>query len=408
VFRQLATWFEVQIGPTPTLPQFLTTQEQAANIVLDLHPMELSRFLEEAWNARANPAQTPVPAAPASLLGQEGDSGLARRLLSVPIDIYPFSGFVPAVWDHLIYAYVIENTRIYEIFRKVLFEYLHGERLGVATRPESQRWLRTTEELFYKDGPHFQVYSLTSSIRPDFSLTRLNAYDRLFGMALSHTQTGGQAAAPHKPEVANRSFVAMFEEFLREVWRGIENVTNVAGARPTDDAAIANLALQLQDMLVTRKQNGTLSREEFVAVSMMSWLHLTVQINSPIVVDLKADASSADQRLFTIGSRVGVPAHARSQSLFEMAPPMSRILRQLEAGQFSTVATVPVLYTPGPIGTPNQIREDMNSIISHWSIATGRDMKARQVTVSPRTPAPVPVAGPSANGRARAVSRETV
>src|ERR1051325_10241581 len=30
-------------------------------------------------------------------------------------------------WDHLIYAYMIENTRVFEIFRRVLHEYLHVE-----------------------------------------------------------------------------------------------------------------------------------------------------------------------------------------------------------------------------------------------------------------------------------------
>ena len=40
--------------------------------------------------------------------------------------VYP-----PGLWDHLIYAYMVENTRVYEIFRRVLEEYAYGERLGV-------------------------------------------------------------------------------------------------------------------------------------------------------------------------------------------------------------------------------------------------------------------------------------
>jgi hypothetical protein len=36
-----------------------------------------------------------------------------------------------SLWDHLIYAYMIENTRIYGIFRCVLREFLHGEKLGM-------------------------------------------------------------------------------------------------------------------------------------------------------------------------------------------------------------------------------------------------------------------------------------
>ena len=71
-----------------------------------------------------------------------------------------------------------------------------------------------------------------------------------------------------KAEAANSEFVSTFEELLREVWIGIENVTNFSGAEPTDDAKIADLAEKLHDMLISRRQGGNLSREEFVFVSM--------------------------------------------------------------------------------------------------------------------------------------------
>ena len=40
---------------------------------------------------------------------------------------------LPSLWHHLIYAYIIEQTRAYEIFERVLFEFLHGEVLEVAS-----------------------------------------------------------------------------------------------------------------------------------------------------------------------------------------------------------------------------------------------------------------------------------
>ena len=58
-------------------------------------------------------------------------------------------------WDHLIYAYMIENTRIYEIMGRVIYEFLHGEKLGAPTSPATQLWLRSTEELFYRDPPPY-------------------------------------------------------------------------------------------------------------------------------------------------------------------------------------------------------------------------------------------------------------
>src|SRR5690606_18636179 len=88
-------------------------------------------------------------------------------------------------WHHLIYAYMIENTQIYDIFRRVVFEYLHGEQLGVPLNG-SEHWLRITEELFYKDPAPFFITAVASHLRPDLSATRRNAYYRMFGMDLNH------------------------------------------------------------------------------------------------------------------------------------------------------------------------------------------------------------------------------
>jgi hypothetical protein len=49
---------------------------------------------------------------------------------------------------------------------------------------------------------------------------------------------------------------------------------------------------------------------------------------------------------------------------------------------FIDASTSPALYTAAPPPSP---RDDMMTIINQWSIATGRDMKARTVAPSPRT-----------------------
>ena len=391
MFRQLARWYQTQgviDGPRE---------------VLRLHPMELSRFLEEVWQERANPSlpnrvllgAQPVPPA---LGAQERTSGLGATLTSVPDDIYG-TGSVdgssqPAVWDHLIYAYMVENTRVYEIFARVLREFLTGEHLGLATA-DTQRWLRATEELFYRDAPPHQVFSVVSRIRPDLGATRRNAYYRMFGMDLNHGVDDGRADAYVKPTAANRDFVPVFEEFLREVWRAVENVSNSSGPKVTDDAAISTLAARLQEMLKVRRGGGTLEREEFLFVSMMSWFHLTLELDAPVVQDLEAAGSTPDERLRKIGDRVGLPAHARSLSYFRLAEAMSRILILVEDGRFNTTAGAQTLYALPSAGT-NLIREDMMMIVNHWSMATGRDMKAGKVTVSPRSE---PAASSSGNGR---------
>ena len=81
----------------------------------------------------------------------------------------------------------------------------------------------------------------------------------------------------------------------------------------------ADLMKKLHDMLLARRSFGKLSREEFAAVSMMSWFHLTLDSDSAIVIDLRAQGASAEQRLFKIAQQVGVPAHGLSASYFDIA-----------------------------------------------------------------------------------------
>jgi hypothetical protein len=148
----------------------------------------------------------------------------------------------------------------------------------------------------------------------------------------------------------------------------------------------------MQDMLTTRRRFGNLAREEFVIVSMLSWFDLTLESNNSVVVDLKATAASPEERLRKIGERVGLAPHAQSESFFRLAPRMSPLFRHIEEGRYNSITAVSALYADPTSGPPNQLRRDMLDIINQWSIATGRDMKAKRTTPTPRT-APV-------NGRA--------
>ncbi len=310
---------------------------------------------------------------------------------TTPAIVIESKTYPPSLWDHLIYAYMIENTRVYEIFRRVLEEYAYGERLGVPS-DEGQRWLRATEALFYRDNPPFQIYSLASWIRPDIRAVRRNAYQRLFGFDLNHGTDDNRPYPYPRAAAANTDFASTFEELLREVWRAIENVRNQVGANQTDIATIANLARQIFDMLRVRRQEhvGNLARDELFHVSTMSWLHLTISFNTPIVRDLKADATSPAERLQKIGERVGLAAHSRTDSYIQLSTAMSLILREMELGTFNDAATgAPALFQPSTPATPNPFQEAMQQIITHWTIATGRDLKTARVSVAPTAPTPV-------------------
>ena len=282
------------------------------------------------------------------------------------------------LWDHLIYAYMIESTRIYEIFRRVLHEFLHGEKLGVPT-DAAQHWLRNTEELFYRDPPPFSITTITSHIRSDLRSTRRNAYWRMFGMDLNHGTDEGQPYPYIKADAANNEFVTTFEELLREVWIAIANFGNSSGANPTDQGKIENLVANLQNMLMSRRANGNLSREEFVFVAMMSWFHLTVQFDSPIIQALRAEVTGPEQRLFKVAQRVGLPAHGLSKSYFDIADPISGVLIDIEVSGTGIVPALVARVPAFPTLTP--LQNAMNTIITHWSIITGRDVKAGKVAV---------------------------
>ena len=380
MFRQFAA-----LLPTPDL-------------LFDAHPYELAWMLEEVWRNRINDSPDAATNRPGKSLGDpDRRSDLAATPLYIrpgwpPLDaklaaIFPAPsgagrGTTKFRWDHLIYAYMIENTRVYEIFRRVLHEFAHGEKLGTPT-DESQRWLRNTEELFYKDGAPFFIGSVSSHIRPDLRANRRNPYQRMFAMELNHGGDDGKPYPYVRAEAANNEFVSTFEEFLREIWVGMIYVTATSSSNPTDPAKIASLASKLKNMLMSRRQSGNLSREEFSAVTAMAWFHLTLEYRNtsdqaPIVKALRADGDGTEQRLFKIAERVGLPAHGLSKNFFDIADAISRILIQIESGDYNASDAVAALYTPTSGG--NTPETAMRIIITNWTAITGRDVKARKVS----------------------------
>lgn len=406
MFRQLTRLLLI----SATVPR--PTAQVAAEEVLALHPMQISRYLEEVWVGRNTSLLAPggleIPPTVAAL-GLERTSGIAEQFQGAPAGTYP-----PGIWDHLSYAYMVENTRVYEIFWRVLQEFAYGERLGVP-RAEAQAWLRTTEALFYRDTPPFQIYAMASWIRPDIRAVRRNAYQRMLGLDLNHGTDDNRPYPYPRAAAANTDFTRVFEEVLREAWRALENITNQTGPNQTDVSTIANLAQALYDMLRVRRQEyGNLARDELLHVSTMAWLHLTLSYDTPIVRDLKAEATSAAERLQKIGERVGLPAHSRSDSYFSLAESVSLILRELELGTFNGSDGARRLFTPAVPPDVNPFQAALQETITHWSIATGRDVKTRPVSLAATQPTPVrptprpPMRAPaSSNGRGT-VTRETL
>jgi hypothetical protein len=362
MFRQLVG------GVLPPSSPAVATQ------LLSRHPSVLSAILEFAWEARMDKPEDPN--GEASVGAPDDRSDLQALPLSV-IQTYlgsvtPFSSSGGFIWDHLSYAYMIENTKILHVFQALVKALLEGEAVGVLRRPASQKWLLATEQLFMRPPPPFHVMAVTSDARPKLEDVRREAYYRLMALQLNHGHPDGQPYNFSKAAAANTEFVGTFEQLLAEVWVGIVNLSTTSGPRPTDDSAIASLCQRLKEMLLARRQGGNLSREELYAVTCLSWFHLTVSYDSPVLMDLGATAPSPEQRLARLAERVKVPIHGKARSFFEMAVPISELLIGIELGAFDTPAAATALYN-------SPIAERMRTLINHWSIATGRDLKASKV-----------------------------
>lgn len=353
--------------------------------VITADPLDLVWRMEQVLDA-ANPwAPNPPPAGPARLaLFNEG------AFSAVPMPAQP-------AWDHLIYAYAIENTRAAQILARVVRAFRGGEGLGIPS-VATQRWLDATETLLFNAHNPVAAWLSTSNVRPDAEAVRRNAYYRMFGMDLAHGTDGNTPYPYEKAEASNRTFVALLEELLFELWRAIENVRNLVAGNTTDDDRIYRLAEQLGFMLRSRRQNALLSREELAATTAMGWVELTLGSNTPVVVDLRAQATSAADRLRVIGERVGLPPHSRANSFFAMAQELSLLMRALEAGWVTDSgrawllyqSTVPPALPPLPPGAV-PLGTEVRRVITEWAAASGRNIKARPVPVQVVTaPAPLP------------------
>ena len=164
---------------------------------------------------------------------------------------------------------------------------------------------------------------------------------------------------------------------------------NLVAGNTTDDDRIYRLAEQLGFMLRSRRLQAILGREELAATTAMGWVELTVSSNTSVVTDLRAEATSAADRLRVIGERVRLMPHSRAGSFFSMATELSLLLRALEAGWVTGNGQAWLLYqTTAPGGTPplppgqRPLGAEVRRIITEWAAASGRDLKQRAVPIT--------------------------
>jgi hypothetical protein len=432
MFRTLA---RLVVDPNFLNPNAIPNPE----VVFAHNPRQLSRWLEEAFAVNGLVKYLPTPlnttvGNPAVIQGLRMPPGLLSTLpggiaagtATPPGYLVPplLGTTTPLPWDHLIYAFLLENTGIVEILGEVVRRYKVGETLAPPSIP-TLLWARNTEELFFRDPPAFHILGVSSQLRPDARVNRRNAYWRMFGRDLSHPPMGAPLdGQPWKRDVgagSNARFFDLWEEMLRQVWQGILNDRNQGGPNATDRSYIAYLCQSLSEMLTMRRRGGMLAQEEFAYVAMLSWFHLTVEYDTPVVMDLKAEAGAngnAADRLAAIGARVGITPPRETRELFELAGLLSPLMWFIENGAFNAEPDAEMLYHSNLVPNP-VVADAMIRIIDLWQSATGTRIKDPTVVSVPpeskrppqplRLPEPTPTAAspvfaaPSPNGHAARV-----
>lgn len=351
----------------------------AATTVLTADPFDLLLRMEQVWNDYVPDAVTPNPS----------PAGRGRQELA------KLGGFVLGTrdrrgWDHLGASYVLENTRIVQILRRVVREYRAGEGLGVPSIA-TQRWLNATETLLFGAANPLSTWLSTSLVRQDPEAVRRNAYWRLLGMDLAFGGDDNRPPVYDKATAANTSFVRLFEELLFELWQAMSNERNIAGTNVSDEDRIYRIAEELRFILQSRRQSAMLAREELGAATALGWARLTVDFDSAVVIDLRAQAESPSDRLRLIGERVGLPAHSKAAAFFAMATDLSIFLYAIEAGIVTGPEFAWALYlTKKPITAaptdPEPIGAETRRVITEWAAATGKDLKARGKAVEVARP----------------------
>jgi hypothetical protein len=322
-----------------------------------------------------------------------------------------YSSFEVSSTYHMIFAYLTENTRMLQIFERMLEKYLHDEEFGIANDPLAFNWIQNSERLFFKNDS-LRSSNIRSLVRPNAEASRRNAYWRMFGMDLAFgdiNSHGGGSAPYYKAKVTNQQFIPLFERYLTEVWQAFINARNTSGMNTSDIDALKSLAIDLRELLIarrgdpaTRYVNLNLSREEFSSVLMTSWFMLAITDNTPIVQFLKCDSSTIGDRLINIGNKVGIPAHSKSQALFEIAAAASNILRKIEDqgildNQTRMRAILSSLDPNAPGSDPDvNIMTDLLTIINYWEKATGHRIKNPEANI--RGTVKVQQNGVSSNG----------
>lgn len=300
-----------------------------------------------------------------------------------------YTGYYPAF--HLIYPYMLENTKIFQIFERIISLYQHGEDLTIPynnTDALTRPWIDNTHLLFFSNSP-YAVWNENSLLGSNFEAMRRNGYYRLFGMDLNHGigENGTTPVNYKRTGHSNTDFVPQFENFLKLCWQMMINFSNTSNINTTDLIALQEQANTLKNMLLARRttennlDNYTLlnlSKLEYHSVVMAEWFNHAISYNSPIVKEMGAEGVTPSDRLSRLGQRVGIPCHSKTGNFLDLAPLMATLLRLLELDEVDSDYLTAIA---NPQTRPYAL---ITSILYNYQLATGKDLK-NQVMINNRS-----------------------
>ena len=286
---------------------------------------------------------------------------------------------------------MMENTKMFQIFERIVSLYQHGEDLTIPyngkqllTRP----WIENTHLLFFSNSPS-AAWNENSLLGSNFEAMRRNGYYRLFGMDLNHGigENGTVPVSYKRANHFNTDFIPQFENFLKLCWQMMINFSNTSNINTTDLIALQEQANALKNMLLARRttenslDNYTLlnlSKLEYHSVVMAEWFNHAISYNSPIVVEMGAEGVTASERLNRLGRSVGIPCHSKAGNFMDLAPLMATLLRLLELDK---VDNDYITAIANPSTRPYTL---ITTILHNYQQATGKDLK-NQVMLNNRS-----------------------
>jgi hypothetical protein len=298
---------------------------------------------------------------------------------------------------HLIYPYLVENTRAIQIIEKLLLSFLSGEMeekpTGSRISNLAIRWMQNTENLFFNYLDEEFNQNNRSILKPTSVASRRNAYYRMFGMDLAFGDRKENAPVEfHKPGASNKNFISFFEKFLTQFWKSYSNSIKNTGGN-IESSSIIETAQKLREMLMairtteldfTNYRFANLSNLEYTSSVLASWIYFIISYNSPLVQFFNCTGNTAGERLIKIAQRVRISAHIKSDYFLIMAPAMNNVLRNIELDLYSFsnephVKRIIGSHNPSlsPPGTPDEMNtlNEILMIINQWEKATGHRIK---------------------------------